>query len=98
MQSTHSPEDIQRHVRGYYLVFFALLVLTGITVVLAKLHLPIGKAVALALAVASVKAGLVAGYFMHLLTERQVLYSILALTGFFFALLLMLPSLTTFVH
>jgi caa(3)-type oxidase subunit IV len=33
--------------------------------------------------VASIKAFLVAGYFMHLLSERKMIYGILAATVFF---------------
>ena len=98
MHASHSPEEIQKHVRGYLVVFAALLVLTVITVALAKFHMPVPLAITVAMIVASTKAGLVAAYFMHLITEKQVLYSILGLTLFFFGLLMLLPSLTTFFH
>ena len=42
-------------------------------------------AIAIALFIASVKAFLVAGYFMHLISERKMIYIILAFTVFFFA-------------
>jgi cytochrome c oxidase subunit 4 len=41
--------------------------------------------IAVALFIATVKAFLVAGYFMHLISEKKLIYSILAFTGFFFA-------------
>ena len=98
MHSSHSPEEIRKHIRGYLVVFAALLALTIITVGLAKLHMPVPLAITVAMIVASTKAGLVAAFFMHLITEKQVLYSILTLTLFFFILLMSLPSLTTFFH
>ena len=46
---------------------------------------------AVALAIASVKGFLVAGYFMHLLSEKKLIYAVLLLTLFFLALLLWIP-------
>ena len=44
------------------------------------------------MAVATVKASLVAAYFMHLLSERKVIYAILTLTMLFFVVLFAVPS------
>jgi cytochrome c oxidase subunit IV len=41
--------------------------------------------VAIALVVATIKAGLVAAFFMHLISERKAIYAVLATTVFFFA-------------
>ena len=76
--------DINKEIRAYLLVFGALLLLTGITVAINGLHLPTHLAVTLALMVACVKGFLVVGFFMHLLSERQLIYSILTFTVFFF--------------
>jgi cytochrome c oxidase subunit 4 len=46
--------------------------------------------IAVALAIASVKAFLVAGYFMHLISERKLIYGLLLATGFFFLGLMLL--------
>ena len=75
--------EIKKHVRVYLIVFAALAVLTVVTVAVAYLHLPIVPAVVLALVIASVKAGLVAGYFMHLVSEKKVIYAILIMTVVF---------------
>lgn len=83
MSSTHT-ENIDQQVRRYMMVFGALAVLTVLTVAVGYLRLPIGAAVALGLAIAAVKGGLVAGYFMHLLSERKVIYYLLAITVVFF--------------
>lgn len=77
----------------YLLVFAALLVLTGVTVGIASLHMGIIAAVAVALIVASIKGGLVAGYFMHLTHENRWIYLVLAFTFFFFLFLILVPTL-----
>jgi cytochrome c oxidase subunit IV len=91
MDASHSPEAVQKQVRGYIIVFVTLMALTLITVGISYLHLSAGPAIALALIVASVKASLVASYFMHLISERKIIYGTLILTGLFLILLLLLP-------
>jgi cytochrome c oxidase subunit 4 len=91
MDAAHSPEAIRKQVRGYVIVFVTLMTLTIITVGISYLHLSVGPAVALALFVATVKASLVASYFMHLISERKIIYGTLILTGLFLILLLVLP-------
>ena len=86
--------DIDRHVRIYITVFVALMALTIITVAVSYLHLPIGYAVAVALLVATVKGTLVACYFMHLISEKKLIYAVLVLTAVFFLALLALPAVT----
>ena len=88
----HSPEEIRREMRVYLTVFAGLAVLTGATVAARfLLHLPLGQAIALALAIACLKGFLVAAFFMHLLSEKKVIYGVLILTAVFFAVLLFLP-------
>ena len=87
-----SPEAIRREIRKYLWVFGALAVLTVITVWLCfGLKMPVGISIAIALAVATVKGFLVAGFFMHLLNEKKLIYSVLILTVVFFAVLLWGP-------
>jgi cytochrome c oxidase subunit IV len=85
-------EDIKKETRGYLLVFVALACLTIVTVGVSYLHLPFLGAVTLALAIAIVKGSLVAAYFMHLISERKVIYAVLILTVVFFAILMMIPT------
>jgi cytochrome c oxidase subunit 4 len=87
-------EDIDKHVRIYITVFVALMALTIITVVISRFHLPMPIAVTIALLVAIIKGSLVACYFMHLISEKKLIYAVLALTAFFFAALLALPVVT----
>jgi cytochrome c oxidase subunit 4 len=86
--------DIDKHVRIYVLVFVALMVLTIVTVAVSYLHLPVRMAVAVALLVATVKGSLVACYFMHLISEKKLIYAVLLLTAIFFIALLALPAVT----
>ena len=90
----HDAADIDRHVRIYITVFVTLMVLTIVTVAISRFHLPVRIAVAVALLVATVKGSLVACYFMHLISEKKLIYAVLALTAVFFAVLLALPVLT----
>jgi len=93
-----SAADIQHHVKIYYRVFAALAVLTVVTVGVAKVGYDQGwsltTAVAIALLVASVKGTLVACYFMHLMTEKSMLFWILGLCALFFVMLLAVPAMT----
>jgi cytochrome c oxidase subunit 4 len=58
------------HLGRYLAVLIALLVLTGLTYAAAKVHLPGGWAVVVALAIAAVKGALVALFFMHLWDQQ----------------------------
>jgi cytochrome c oxidase subunit 4 len=95
MTSDHAV-DIDKHVRVYITVFVALMVLTIVTVAVSRFHLPVPIAVTVALVVAIIKGSLVACYFMHLISEKKLIYAVLALTAFFFVALMALPSFTTF--
>ena len=90
----HDPADIDKHVRVYITVFVALMVLTIVTVAVSYLDLSTPMAVAVALFIATIKGSLVAGYFMHLLSEKKLITAVLALTVVFFVVLLALPVLT----
>jgi len=80
-------EDIQKHVRIYIMVFAALAVLTVVTVAVSYLELSIVPALLIGLAIASVKGGLVAAYFMHLISEKKVILWVLMLTVSFFVVM-----------
>jgi cytochrome c oxidase subunit 4 len=90
----HHAADIDKHVRTYITVFVALMVLTLVTVGVSRLHFSVPVAVAVALVVATVKGALVACYFMHLVSERKLIYAVLALTVLFFVVLIALPIFT----
>ena len=86
MSHHHHAHDVQSEIKRYLAVFVALLVGTIVTVGAYYVHLPsVALTIAVALFIASVKAFLVAGYFMHLLSEKKMIYGILLTTVFFFA-------------
>ncbi len=94
-EMSHDHEiDIDKHVRTYILVFVALLTLTVITVGVSYLHLSTVPAIALGLFIATVKGSLVACYFMHLISEKRLIYAVLTLTVLFFLFELLLPTIT----
>ena len=84
-------EDVKKHVRVYVTVFVALMFLTLVTVTVSYLHLAVGVAITVALIIATIKASLVASYFMHLITEKKLIFATLILTGLFFVALMFLP-------
>lgn len=86
--------DIDHHVRVYMKVFAALVVLTVVTVAVSYLHLSTGPALALGLAIATVKGTLVACYFMHLIDEKKLIYWVMALAVAFFFFELLIPFIT----
>ncbi len=101
MTSDHAAEltadhaaDIDRHVRVYITVFVALMALTIVTVAVSYLHLPPAMAITVALFVATIKGSLVACYFMHLISEKRLIYAVLVITAIKFAALMALPALT----
>jgi len=90
----HSHAEVDRQVRAAMYVFGSLLVLTAFTVAAYFLHLPTRLAITLALLIATVKGSLVAAWFMHLVSERRLIYFMLGLTAVVFVPLLLLPIFT----
>ncbi len=90
MDAAHAG-NVKKQVKVYITVFVVLMGLTLITVAVSSLHLGVGAAIAVALVIATVKATLVAGYFMHLISEKKVIYATLLLTLIFFLALMFLP-------
>src|SRR5688500_20101123 len=90
----HSAAEIDRHVRVYITVFVALMALTIVTVGVSYLDLPPAMAIALALFVATIKGSLVACYFMHLISEKKLIYAVLVITLVKFVALIALPAFT----
>jgi len=75
-------------VKGYLVVFGALLALTAATIAVSYVRLSGPPTVILALAIAAAKASLVALFFMHLKGERPMVFWPLGLTAFLFVALL----------
>ena len=84
LHDEHSAEHVAKHIKGYLMVGATLLIFTIITVGLSYVHFGTQKAnIAVAMLVATFKAGLVAAIFMHLSSEKRLIYRILIFTGFF---------------
>lgn len=84
-----SSDEHAHHVmsiRGYLAVFGSLLVLTVVTVGVSLLGLPPVPSLIVALLVATVKASIVAIWFMHLISEKFFYSFILLSTVFFMGL------------
>jgi caa(3)-type oxidase subunit IV len=77
--------DVRKHVRTYLIVLGALAVGTLLTVLVAKVHLAFSAAIAVAFLIAIFKGSLVASFFMHLVSERRLIYVLLIFTAFFLA-------------
>jgi len=88
--------DIDGHVRVYLIVFASLAVLTSATVGVHYLFLPIGPAVTLGLLIAAIKATLVACYFMHLISEKRVVFLVIVISGIFLLGLFLLTMTAIF--
>ena len=86
MTDSHDAHDMQKAVRRYIIAGVALGIGTVLTVLVNYLHFDSMKmTITLALIVATAKGSLVAGFFMHLFSEKKLIYSILVATVFFLA-------------
>ena len=92
-----SNKDIAHHITHYRNVFIYLLIGTVLTVSASYLELNVKDSIAgaifIGLLIASIKGYLVAANFMHLNSEKKMIYWILMLTVFFLVLLLFIPLL-----
>ncbi|MDE3066992.1 MAG: hypothetical protein KGJ60_05505 [Verrucomicrobiota bacterium] len=78
--------DFHQYLRRCLYVFLAVLCAIGLMIFASYLpHYGWAAKVALILAVACVNAFLVAGFLMHLLSEKKLIYTLLGFTAFFFA-------------
>ena len=92
-----SNKDLAHHITHYRNVFVYLLIGTALTVAASYLEFNVKDSIAgaifIGLLIASIKGYLVAANFMHLNSEKKMIYWILMLTVFFLILLLSIPLL-----
>ena len=85
------------YIANYRKVFIYLLIGTSLTVWASYMEFNVQNSIAgavfVGLTIAMIKGYLVAANFMHLNSERKLIYWILLLTVFFLALLLFIPVL-----
>ena len=86
-------EDVRHHIRIYLRIFISLFALTIVTVGAAFIELQLALAIALGLLIACVKASLVGLFFMHLVSEKKMIYVTLMLAFAFFFVLMLIPML-----
>ncbi|MGC6436375.1 MAG: cytochrome C oxidase subunit IV family protein [Verrucomicrobiales bacterium] len=77
-----TPEEIQKDLKKYWKVGWALLFCTALTVGVTYIPV-IGDNIWLGLGIATFKAGLVALIFMHLYSEKSLIKKVLIYTVFF---------------
>ena len=87
-------EELDQHIRACMAIFVTLLCLTVVTVAVSYLNLPPPATISLALCIALVKGSMVISYFMHLVSEKKLIFWSLSLTGVFFLILMIVPVVT----
>ena len=92
-----SDNNMTHHIENYRKVFIFLLIGTTLTVWASYMEFNVQNSIAgaifVGLTIAFIKGYLVAANFMHLNSEKKMIYWILLLTFFFLALLLFIPLL-----
>jgi lipopolysaccharide export LptBFGC system permease protein LptF len=80
------PVDFNNYLRRCVYVFVAVVCAVSLMLVASYLpHIDWPAKVTLILAIACSNAFVVAGFLMHLISERKMIYTLLAFTVFFFA-------------
>jgi cytochrome c oxidase subunit 4 len=84
-----TERDMVRHHPNYVAVWYWLVGLAIFSVLVSSLPLPQTLAMVVIFVAAVVKAALVALYYMHLRSERLLLYALVVVPLVFFAILLL---------
>jgi caa(3)-type oxidase subunit IV len=84
MSDSEHPIDLKSYIRRCAIIFAVVLCTTALMIATSYSHHGWTLKVALILAIAVVNAFLVAGYLMHLLSEKRMIYALLGFTVFFF--------------
>jgi caa(3)-type oxidase subunit IV len=86
MSESEQPIDLKSYIRLCAAVFLVVLITTASMIATSYANIGHGWTlkVALILAIAVVNAFLVAGYLMHLLSEKKMVYTVLIFTVIFF--------------
>ena len=89
--AAETKESIEHHIQIYIKVFIALAILTIVTVAVSYLDVSFIEAFFIAITVATIKGSLVLGFFMHLISEKQMIVWILVATLIAFIILMFVP-------
>jgi len=81
------PVDFKAYLRRCLYIFIAILCATSLMIWISYLpeHYNWTEKAAMILAVAAANAFVVAGFLMHLISEKKMIYTVLAFTVFFVA-------------
>ena len=91
----HDTQVVHKQTKIYKIVGAVLFAATAATVAAATWHhLGITLGIFVAVLIATFKGSLVAGYFMHLIGERKMIFWVLGLTAFLFGVMIALIILT----
>jgi|SRR5581483_11127765 len=92
MSNNSDSHEVQKQVRSHLRIFVALIVFTLVNFIVSYfMHVDSQTAsVVIALGIALVEAFLVAGFMMHLTTERKIVHIVLVFTVFFFTAMMYL--------
>jgi len=84
-QSHEHPVDFPSYLRRCIYIFIAILCATSLMIWISFLpeHYTWAAKVGMILAVATANAFVVAGFLMHLISEKKMIYTVLAFTVFF---------------
>ena len=98
MSQSEQPVSLNRYLRLCAMVFLVVLCTTSAMIATSYSHLGEGWSlkIAIILGIAIINAFLVAGYLMHLLSEKKLIYIVLGFTVFFFIGLISLTVWATF--
>lgn len=85
MSESEKPVSLQSYVKTCAYVFGGVVIATSLMIYTSFLpHYGWPVKVSIILMIAAVNASLVAGFLMHLLSEKRLVYTVLAFTVFFF--------------
>ena len=86
-ESHEHPVDFNSYLRRCAFIFIAILCATSLMIWISFLpeHFSWAQKVGMILTVAAANAFVVAGFLMHLLSEKKMIYTVLAFTVFFVA-------------
>lgn len=82
-------QDVKRHVRQHVIIAIGIALGTIMTLWTSQTNFgSFGLNVGITLFIAAVQAFMVAGFFMHLLSEKKMIYCFLVFTAVFFVVMM----------
>ncbi len=83
-------QPIHEEKKSYFQLFIGLVILSAVTVFVHYLKLPIALSITIILLTAALQATLSACRFMHLSTEKKIIFIVLGLTATFLIVMIAL--------